>query len=340
MKRSSWRSFSLVAGICFLAAYGAQAACPSVQDKVCTLTNYREGHLPGTLYSSPTCTSAADDDNKRAVQRAFLIAHEKVQAELCSLKKIFVIAGNESWGLWENVASDEWPTDGELPGAYIALSRQVFRQNYDLADQEDDLTRRALKNTASAGQYEHVLTLPNNPPPTLGNDLAILAAMMHELGHIIWHKNKSEILQLNCFQTNFIATSWNTDGLGESLRSTWTDVTEAKNARHRSGGLEHPHKQNVSREELYQIYGSSNGRDGFATAAGGVTPEEDFVESFKISTLRRAQASTIFALSIAIKRPGDTDLVRDLLSTRAPAVESKLFCVDSWHTNLPLFVFR
>jgi len=60
---------------------------------------------------------------------------------------------------------------------------------------------------------------------------------------------------------------------------------------------------------------------GFATAVGAVSPEEDFVEAYKITTFRRADTP----LQLSIRIPPDTKSV-----TQNGNTTPKFECLERW----------
>jgi len=259
---------------------------------------------PGTAYASPTaaqCSMVSRADNRAiAIQNAFALtlnfSSPVVKDELCHLKNIILRNAGRSWGFYENPKNAKIPTDLSYPGSFIGILEGDL--SHTLKNEEDDLLYPILRNTNNPQSLmEHTVTdgsganLDNSNSTKLG----VLAVLAHELGHIKWHRDNIP-LSLWCFQDSFVNKSWLQDNsLGQAYRKTWTDFNDrAGNHRHNTP---HPHDNNLNQQRIRSIYDNGS-TDGFVSAFAAVSPEEDFVETYKLVVLRSV---TDFGFLITLK---------------------------------------
>jgi hypothetical protein len=203
-----------------------------------------------------------------------------------------------SWGFRENAVDQS-----VLQRTYVALSADLWGGGH-------------LQPYSSFEYmiYSNLLTPPSQTMPinlpitiratdTSGTDstmLTALAALAHEMGHIYWWKLDVEDLDCNNNNNYFWRFSW-TPMPAASLRFHGFGMEQPPNSVGLGGSVpkaNHKHKDQVLKDygngddmhvarayqDLNNIYGNGYWASLFAT----VTPDEDFVETYKLWALTSA----------------------------------------------------
>jgi hypothetical protein len=277
--------FILVIGTGLLAATGAHAADCSdgnpITSRVCAL-NDGYNPAPGNSYTSPTCNSNPVDPSM--IESAFGMATDKLRADLCSLKNIFIINDIDSWGKWEN---PNFPAVGNAPGsgyAYIAINKNDLNKQLK-AHKNDQLQKLGLGNYGTHTDDGNSATL------------SLLYSLAHEMGHIKWRRDYGNFSS-QCSLTAFMSHSWTDlyDALGYATTSTWrwttfgAETSPPNTQPTQTFGMR---KSNIpapstvaNPTQLESIY-----QNGVWTALGAANPEEDFVEAYAIGAIMLAMPS-------------------------------------------------
>jgi len=142
----------------------------------------------------------------------------------------------------------------------------------------------------------------------------VLALLAHEVGHIKWHREPI-YFTLACYKARFADASWAT--FNASAWNRWTPLGLDKLEDHRAGGPKKPRFVN-SNDELKAIHKE------FATALAADSPEEDFVETYKLRVLANAGLPHLWIVHSAMDK---VDLLKRS-SSAYPLYAAKETCVE------------
>lgn len=267
-------------------------------------------------YSPPTCQSTAS--YKTAVQAAFTAAPPGVQAEICKLKKIIVQTyptNTYSWGFWEN----PYTKPQGQQDSYVGIRSDSF--NLTLAQEEDATEKNVLSRTPLMFAHQ------SNGSAALG----LLAVIAHEIGHIIWHRDNVYLpnSRLPCYLESFIGTtspkSWKRDqGLNQTLTRSWHPPPSDNAA---AGNADYPVKTGPNPIRRPPATGSKLSdliKTGFVTPFAAVSPEEDFVETYKLVAVSAGGATT---LTLNVSRPDNASIPLLPTDSANPTTRDKVSCV-------------
>jgi len=263
-----------------------------IQNLVCETGSYNPPN--GGSYSPPTCTSTSNG-NKTAVGNAFDLAPVKVKLELCALKNIIIQTDSTAvpMGFWENPLTKS--TSGGRPNSYILIRSDSTTSN--LKKVLNDNFTSVFKNTTPNGL---------NPDHTVTPDsvsLGLLAVLAHEVGHIKWHRDNI-YSSLGCYYDNFVGANnaWKADGqLATSVVRPWhPDFADPnaggppnQRASHTDNQAPDPHASGLNPGQVRNLY-----TKGFVSAVAGISPEEDFVETYALLTILNVSTPPMIKLSI------------------------------------------
>jgi hypothetical protein len=286
---------------------------------VCQTDQYYDPAQYNDDYSPPTCQPAADT-YKKAVQSAFDAAPPGVKTEICKLKNIIVqtAPNTYSWGFWENPFTKP---KGQQK-SYIGIRSDYF--GFTLAQEEDATEKIVLQHTNLS--FSHKST---NDSAALG----LLAVIAHEIGHILWHRDNvylptSPLLQ--CYVDSFVGPlaapkSWKRDaGLQQTLIRSWhpppNDATAPGNADY-DNTVPNPIRRPPSNaNQLSKII-----EKGFVTPFASISPEEDFVETYKL--LAVASGTPKPTLTLEVTQPGRASISLLPADPNNSTTQGKLACV-------------
>ena len=304
---------SLLVACLVSAMPGAQAQdCSDIRGKICSLQPFEPNPNAGgtNADSSPQCVDPTSDpitqDQKNAIQSAYDLSPSLVKAELCKVSKYFIIQSGpgHSWGRWEDPAKHT-STGGTTQ---IALYKDdLFGKSF--SDKQDD-------NLVGLNLNNHAKHSPGTIPARMSSQtLGLFYTMVHELGHIIWHRDTGIGEPVTCAaDPNFF---------------TWGNLTSARNNRWTKFGDDTlgDHKNNApkpkqvnSPDKLKLIY-----TGGFVTALASANPEEDFVETYSIRALMEVCPACVFNIVIGTGGNALTIKVND--DGGHPVFKEKFDCV-------------
>ena len=268
----------------------AHAQC-NIADKVCALANnFDPDPTPPNNpdNKSPTCGGSVATAPFVA---AFNAASPEMKTNLCQLRNIFVSAGPQGWGRFNDPTKhgrDPHEKNDKAGDSYIAVPQP------DIGKTFSQLQDQNLKfiNAGLAASINHSET---NTVPELG----LLYAMAHELGHVIWHKQyqlgpRSEIA---CYDANF-ASSWRHSNSGKGRR--WTKFDDETIDSHGDASIKMP-KGAATEADIAAIY------KAYPTALAAANPEEDFVDAYALeavfSSPRCAASNCTFSMNFSTGLP-------------------------------------
>jgi hypothetical protein len=239
-----------------------------------------------------------------ALQNAFLLAPADFQARLCSLTATIYVNGTACSDLG-NCMQHSWGYRGVQTGhTYIGISAGLWSQAcpdgslpYAYHCFETELLDSLLGWTGP--QY-----LTPNPPDLPGDtfDTTILAALAHEVGHVRWYQvmnpdqnnNRGRPYNPSGFCGGTFFTGWRGSvnqppywrGFGNRAADVhraapqiaWIDA--AIHAQHWDSAATYL-------DQLYQPY------QPWASFFGALSPDEDFVETYKLHVLTNAQSGVV-----------------------------------------------
>jgi hypothetical protein len=301
-------------------------------------------HLNLTGSSSASGTRFADD-----LSKAFEAAPQSFQGQLCGLDGVLInFAGcaspgcsgadptSNSWALRENRHRN--PQKG---GRFIALSAALWGPAAHTVGYhafETGVIRALLKRLGWPASDVNGPYYPSNPSdPTDTPAMTILAAMAHEVGHVLWY----DINNPNRYDPGdprydpntycsaiggFFGRSWITP---VRAPPSWRKFGEISNDQHLSPPEMKDIKAAILRQDdstasalVDQIYDTSQ---PWASLFAAFSADEDFVETFKLAVLLNANPPL---QSLPIQFPylgGKTENVPGTLAQRIE-LRNKLSC--------------
>jgi hypothetical protein len=304
---------AFIAKVCDMAAFDPRLFNPAI---------------PG--YTSPTCDTSdewrAHDDLLKAV---YLLAPPHVQRKLCKLDNFFVLTSRSfTWGSPLPLGIWELPARGNK--VYIAIPLKVLeeaKKHKSLATQEKENLDRLLDNIIYTGARP---TFQNGSPEAGTAAAAILAVVAHELGHVLLadnnadgdggneHKDKRPCDKptgpvRNCFKTKFLGASlWNASRFSQRR---WVDWGVRNNNKY-LGGQDYEDVKIIL--DIQKIYDKR-----FVSLFAAVSPEEDFVETYKYKVL--ADVPTLkLTIDLALSTPPD---VLEKVRNATGNLKGKIRCV-------------
>lgn len=302
----------------------ADGSCVTAE-KICRL---KAGFNPETG-SSPVCDEAQQTSRARGragarafantfvkpIQDAVALAPDKAYADFCAIDKYFIVSANKpwsSWGLWENPSNAAYAKSPGKNNSYIAISEDVFKSGISALEQK--LQNGVVKG--SAIKYS---------ANTKGADLktlAVLSTLAHEMGHIQWHKyqDKSGTIfrELGCYKDTFLRESWDESQSQEALKRLWTPYNDKGRSEHKNSSIPHPgDSQAMNPSEVRKILDG-----GFISAFAAVSPEEDFVETYKVLVLDENLSE--YKVTVA---GGSFDILDTIRNEPGRTISQKAACV-------------
>jgi hypothetical protein len=262
------KGLGLLLGLTTLLLTGtAHAQCNDIATKVCA-TNFNPDPTPPNNpdNKSPTCSGSV------AVTPfidAFNAAPPGIKTSLCQLKNIFVTAGPQGWGRFNDPRKhghDPHQPHDKAGDSYIAVAQPDIGKTFsDLQDQN-----LKLINSNVAQNINHTET-------DTVSELGLLYALSHELGHVIWHKqyqlgSRSEIA---CYDAKF-ANTWKNSNKAKGRR--WTKFRDEKIDDHINNTPKMPSQAATEADmaDIYKVY---------PTALAAANPEEDFVDTYALEAV-------------------------------------------------------
>jgi len=291
----------------------------SMTTVVCNLDKYDPSNFTATKaagYQPPRCKGAAADVNPaylKLIESAYDIAPPAVKRNLCKLTHVFVITADsypvstplEALGRWE---SYDLGVNGM--NMYMAIP-------YDMLDAASGPASLAAEENALLFKLLNVSpprkSLPSftDGPPSNASKAAILAVLAHELGHIILADTNADEPnpvspvrpcprpKQGCFNGDFLGSAGEHRGWNQNKFSPRRWITFGD-------GHGNAHQSSIRKFEDLRVEAGNPKNDGgtsadiqgiynkdFVSVFAAVSPEEDFVETFKYAALADAPLTNL-----------------------------------------------
>ena len=342
--------------------FSAANACPhnAPHFSACTLADGYEPSVFTASYASPQCYDATKSKSVSfdAVYNLVNTARPDAANKLCQLQ-LFVSAYTPNLGIWEVPHAAASGGDPERKargsgGVYIVVRQDALSSGESLAEEENRLLAALLDIPYS--QYDKTkLPFFEDTASTTGHpEAAILAIVAHELGHVLLadknaddaggpgHKHARPCAQPtaqgvqpndSCFDSAFLGTPgggvrWNKNNFYQNQRR-WIAFGDQNTNKHlnpvgdignvrdlvRAGNLA------GANAAIHSIYNAT-----LVSLFAAVSPEEDFVETYKYRVLADV------GLQLTMKFPAPVnDVINDVFQqVRGPSGElgGKIDCVN------------
>jgi hypothetical protein len=205
-------------------------------------------------------------------------------------------------------SNPEWGSTG----SFIGINKDALTKS--LAEVADAALNVTLKGGSKIA--------PTHRASSANPEYAVLSLFAHEVGHVKWHRDNI-YSSLLCYWPTFIDESWHRKNMEDFRARAWAPrfdkpeaPQDAKGApvEYNKRNLQHAHADNLTWGEIHKIH------NDFATLVGGVSPEEDFVEAYKIVALNRSGTPVTLSLDY-------TGSSIQITSTNSHVVQRKLACV-------------
>jgi hypothetical protein len=277
-------------------------------------------------YQAPTCDNSqpVTDRQREVLAKAYGLAPGYMKAKLCRLTKIFVIKsgslsptmGHGGWGFWETPPRT---------GTFIAISDRTLEGTVSLDDHEHEIWRRLLHLKKQPDPKALPRLVDANSSDGAQAALGVLA---HEMGHILLADTNADGVDPRhprrlvsgppssaCFEHAFIEQSWNR-GLFHANMRRWVVFGDQNDNVHKDRKIDFVLAKlrrvvhNAISRAVVAIRRIEHSGE-FVSPFAAVSPEEDFVETYKYKVL--ADAAPSLAIKSSTKR-GEVAL-RDRLAT-------------------------
>ena len=308
----------------------------------------------GKPYSTPTCVGGANPEAVskpyiNLLTKAYHLAPSKVQAALCKLRQIFVTTRTsygpprDPIGVWES------PDRGG--NVWIAIPDYILDNASSLDHAENGILGNLFFPAPSPTTtpyppyppYPNGRSLPTFSPSATPAETEILAVLAHELGHIMLADTNAEGTKFAgkpgsrpcdkpasaCFDTYFLS-GWD---VSKFKQRRWIVPGHANANQYLSSpGFSDISKDVANGNDSKATMDTYNGiysRPAFVSIFAAVSPEEDYVETYKYKTLAAAQGAS---LNLRISFPNQNHPPSDVLGNvraRAGALPNKLDCVPA-----------
>jgi hypothetical protein len=313
-----------------------QGSCDSDPDgkkfaaKAC-YTRYDPGKAGfGASYRPPACEKSkpVSEQQRETLAKAYVRAPDYTKAKLCRLTQLFVTRASRdawrSWGFWEG------PDRPPGTGVYVAISERELGSKQSFADAENQ-TVRALLDVSQSRRRSFVRLPGLRSAEPADSSLTVLGVLAHELGHALLadtnadgtnprhpRRKVSGPPRSKCFDEAFLGASWEPDRF---FGRRWVEFGDQHKNRQKNPDV----RVNFDRlriavrrgridradDAIRNVYASKE----FASVFASLSPEEDFVETYKYKVLADAaqKPSVIFRLR------GQEVNVLDYLDSGVPA---------------------
>jgi hypothetical protein len=283
---------------------------------------------PSGTNTDPPPGGPLDSDMHDDLRDAFNIAPPFLQTRLCALNGVFVTP-TASWG-YRNASNKKRYL--AIPATLWSSGTAARKTPQSYNDYETGIVRALLPNWTGL-QYQ-----PDPGGPASSGITTVLAVLAHESGHILWYDiyvpNPRDPVNLSNFcNGTFYTDSWDTIA-DTPPASRWLEFGHVSTARHKADDVQigdikgaPPGQKGAKVARIYRLKGTPPPRGRWANLFAAFSPEEDFVETFKLFVLRRANLNSPLHMKAKIKIDG-VSITRDIPGSLAsrPALQNKLAC--------------
>jgi len=313
----------------------------------------------GSQYQTPVCAVGVNipANISADLTNAFSLAHPHFRDQLCGLTCIFINqtpcknprhctvddVTDNSWGYREQQQSQS-PNGGR----YIATSAALWERGHpDALSVYEGKVLGRLTQLPTGSAPSHGPAMPNNKP-----EATVLAALAHELGHVRWYDANVPVpggpydfgrtLPCSNGAFRFFDGSWQyTSTSFLEIPNRWrnfgerVDPTVIANGQlnHRNAPQLRPIYDAIDRHDVRAL-GPLNAalhqnNQPWASFFGMVTPDEDFVETYRLWVLKEAGLQS-FPVTIPHgngNNPASGNIIADLLAGNKMELGRKIDCV-------------
>ena len=288
--------------------------------------------------NAPVSGAIADD-----LGRAYCSAPDFFKRQLLGLTGIYVNPTGCSQGDPNNcnipptqITDNSWgyrerPNQSHNAGRYIATSAGLWNQG-NHAPSFHDYETKLLNILLQWNGPKYTAATPDGP------EISVLAALAHELGHVFWYDINAPTPGQNYDPKRFCNGNF-FDGYWQNanMPPRWRKFGERGQDRHGSGYVEIKDIEDAiaagdfNLAEALLATGDTSGDIGiyppngpWASFFGAISPDEDFVETYKFYVLIQAN---LISLPVQIPNGGTRDIPRDYLQSLKPKLFGKAQCI-------------
>ncbi len=242
---------------------------------------------PG-INDPPASSTVPPANVQNDLNAAFAIAPAFFKSQLCGLDGIYITAGPEPWGY----------RNRDNGHRFIALPMSLWAGSgpaQNLSEYENGVVRRLLRGWTGP---KHV---PGNNNPANTSAMAVLAALAHEFGHVLFYDTfvsppGSAPHYENFCGGTFFADSWQALPAPPIWRQFGTPTGQHKADDMQTTTLYNlvpppagdPRGAAAMLLRIYSLTGTGQPTGRWAGLFASFSPDEDFVETFKFFVLRNA----------------------------------------------------
>lgn len=315
-----------------------------ITNKVYTLSgNFKYSKEEG--YQAPSSATQPAQAILNDIGNAWKAAPRRFADALCSLAGIFILTGTsdltESWG-YRETPRQQAQTGLAFPRRYIGLSATLWPSNtpMTLGVYETGLIQ------ALTGWGNSNLKFDEPTQPFSGQ--MVLAALAHEFGHILFHDLYNPTTKDFDFD-NFCGDSLHIGWRDYDHRDRFRDFMEQDGEQNLRSNARLTQLQAAVSQQLWRkaqtLIGNVHAaRSRWASLFATFSPEEDFVETFRLFILTHPSlANKLTSLKLHIPRAATTatgdityDLPADLAADNKPVLKRKMNCfIERFPPNPP-----
>ena len=286
---------------------------------------------PSGTNTDPPAGTALDQDIHDDLQTTFGTAPPFLQTLLCGLNGVYVTP-TASWGYRNSANGKRYAA---IPAALWSQGTAKRRMPKSYKDYENDIVDVLLPLWGGL-KYQ-----PDPGGPADSGITTVLAVLAHEAGHILWYDIYVPTPRTPPDFSRFCNGTFYTDSWADLSDtppvSRWLPFGYASPARHKADDVQideiknaPPGQKGAKVALIYRVDGTPPPRNGrWANLFAAFSPEEDFVETFKLFVLRRANTNPSHPLHMKAKIKVDgVFITRDIPGTVAsrPVLQNKLAC--------------
>jgi hypothetical protein len=241
-----------------------------------------------------------------------------MKAKLCRLTQVFVTKASDakdenagSWGLWKPPPQS---------GVYVGVSERVLQGKNGLEQHERDVWMRLLKLDQAGLKLLPQVQAGQSADPAV----ATLGVLAHDLGHVLLADTNADGVDARhprrqfvgpprngCFEDKFINASWNRELFHANMRR-WVRFGEQNNNRPTKVEFAVGRLRAKGRAALQRLGAAVRvvtHSNQFVSLFAAVSPEEDFVETYKYKVLSDAVPNLTIRRPVSLSRVAVSDLL-------------------------------